>query len=164
MCVTPISNNWWSAMWYDGIAWNFQTISQTLPGDCKLNFVQYGACLPGVAEGPRNWGGTGVQALVRVWVTATAAQPPRTVGRRPCWGRVRRGSPPLATGIRGCHPRENFKIANAKFCILMHFQPWHRDLRPWMEAMRSVRVRRELPRKIGACGGLEPKSWTFLCM
>jgi len=31
-----------------------------------------------------------------------------------------------------------------------------------MEAMRSVRVRRELSRKIGACGGLEPKKLNIL--
>jgi len=66
------------------------------------------------------------------------------------------GYPLLQWGF-GVSPGENFEIANAKSCILDAFSALSpRDLRPWMEAMHSMRVRRELPRKIGACGGLEP--------
>ena len=56
----------------------------------------------------------------------------------PCWERVREGVAPPATRVRGCHPRENFENANAKHCILMHFQLCPRDVRPWMESMRSL--------------------------
>ena len=53
---------------------------------------------------------------------------------------VREGVTPPATRVRGCHPRENFEreIANAKYCILVHFQLCPRDVRPWMESMRSL--------------------------
>ena len=39
----------------------------------------------------------------------------------PCWGKAREGVAPPATRVRGCHPRENFEIANAKYCVLVHF-------------------------------------------
>ena len=65
-----------------------------------------------------------------MWVTATAAQARAVL--------MREGVAPPATRVQGCYPRENFEIANAKYCILMHFQLCPRDVRPWMESMRSL--------------------------
>ena len=69
-----------------------------------------------------------------------------------CW----RGSPLLQWKFGGV-AAGNFEIANAKSYILVHFQLWSTPVDGSRALFAGYQRPRELPGKIGACGGLESK-------
>jgi len=94
-----------------------------------------------------------VQALGRVRVGHSNG------GAAVLWEGVGGGRPLPQRGSGGVTLGKILKLQMRNPSFLCIFSPVPRDPRPWMKdcCMRSVRVRRELTRKIGACGGLEPK-------
>ena len=114
---------------------------------------------PGAAKGFKNWGGTGdIGPRTHVGHSNRGAAPRMAEGRAGGGRRSRNGSP-------GVSPREKFEIANAKSCILVHFEPCLRDLHPWMEAMHPLGVRRDRENyleKWRPAADCSLRSWTFL--
>ena len=120
-------------------------------------------CWSGAAEGLRNWGGTeDIGPRTDVGHSNGGAAPRTAEGRA---GDGAEGVALPTTGVRDVTPGKILKLHMPNPALWCIFSPVPRDLRPWIEAMRSLVVRRDRENyleKLGPVADWSLRSWTLL--